>query len=124
MFRNRFTDGFSKSLPHFGPQELERDVVASVPGDRAELFLCAILGLLLNRKQDVKYVGCALRRTIALTTGATQARSLWEGFGRRRFFAQKPMAPELGGQEPPVREHDVQLHDPGRPRMQIIDIEP
>lgn len=55
MFRSRFNDAFPKSLPNFGPQELERDVTESVPGDRVELFLCAILGLLLNRKQDVKY---------------------------------------------------------------------
>ena len=55
MFRSRFNDAFPKSLPHFGPQELERDVVTTVPGDRVEHFLCALLGLLLNRKQDVKY---------------------------------------------------------------------
>jgi hypothetical protein len=55
MFRNRFSDVFPKSLAHFGPQELERDVVEPIPGDRVEHFLCAILGLLLNRKQDVKY---------------------------------------------------------------------
>lgn len=58
MFRNRFNDAFPKSLPHFGPQELERDLVEPIPGDRAEHFLCALLGLLLNRKQDVKYGQC------------------------------------------------------------------
>lgn len=56
MFRSRFNDVFPKSLAHFGPHELERDVVESIPGDRVEHFLCALLGLLLNRKQDVKYV--------------------------------------------------------------------
>jgi hypothetical protein len=56
MFRNRFNEAFPKSLAHFGPQELERDVVEAIPGDRVEHFLCAVLGLLLNRKQDVKYV--------------------------------------------------------------------
>lgn len=60
MFRSRFHDAFPKSLAHFGPQELERDVVEAVPGDRVEHFLCALLGLLLNRKQDVKY-GCPFR---------------------------------------------------------------
>ncbi len=55
MFRARFTDALPKSLPNFGPQELERDVTESSPGERAVLFLCAILSLLLNRKQDVKY---------------------------------------------------------------------
>jgi hypothetical protein len=56
MFRSRFTGAFQKSLINFGPQELERDVVANPPGEGAEQFLCALLGLLLNRKQDVKYV--------------------------------------------------------------------
>jgi hypothetical protein len=55
MFRSRFSEAFPKSLAHFGPQDLERDVVQTVPGDRVEHFLCALLGLLLNRKQDVKY---------------------------------------------------------------------
>lgn len=54
MFRSRFSDAFPKSLAHFGPQELERDVVEPIPGDRVEHLLCALLGLLLNRKQDVK----------------------------------------------------------------------
>ncbi|KAI1815992.1 hypothetical protein GGS20DRAFT_277731 [Poronia punctata] len=54
MFRSRFNDALPKSLANFGPQELERDVTESVPGERVEQFLCAILGLLLNRKQDVK----------------------------------------------------------------------
>ncbi|RDA92211.1 hypothetical protein CP533_5715 [Ophiocordyceps camponoti-saundersi (nom. inval.)] len=55
MFRSRFSDAFPKSLAHFGPQELERDISDPVPGERVEHFLCALLGLLLNRKQDVKY---------------------------------------------------------------------
>ncbi|KAG0648523.1 hypothetical protein D0Z07_5448 [Hyphodiscus hymeniophilus] len=54
MFRSRFTEAFPKSLPTFGPQELERDVVDTVPGEGVEHLLCAVLGLLLNRKQDVK----------------------------------------------------------------------
>jgi len=54
MFRARFTDAFPKSLSNFGPQELERDIVEAVPGERVEHFLCALLSLLLNRKQDVK----------------------------------------------------------------------
>ncbi|KAK0389444.1 hypothetical protein NLU13_3019 [Sarocladium strictum] len=67
MFRNRFSDAFPKSLAHFGPQELERDVVEAIPGDRVEHFLCALLGLLLNRKQDVKpgHYGRALEDAIA-----------------------------------------------------------
>ncbi|QPH02001.1 hypothetical protein C2857_006206 [Epichloe festucae Fl1] len=67
MFRSRFSDAFPKSLAHFGPQELERDVVESIAGDRVEQFLCALLGLLLNRKQDVKpgHYGRALEDAIA-----------------------------------------------------------
>jgi hypothetical protein len=54
MFRSRFTESFPKSLANFGPQELETDIVDSPPGERVEHLLCALLGLLLNRKQDVK----------------------------------------------------------------------
>ncbi|CAK7226044.1 hypothetical protein SBRCBS47491_006092 [Sporothrix bragantina] len=54
LFRNRFAEAFSKNLVNFGPQELERDIVDSVPSERVEYFLCALLKLLLNRQQDVK----------------------------------------------------------------------
>jgi hypothetical protein len=54
MFRDRFREVLPKSLAPLGPQELEREVVDTTPGDRVEHLLCAILGLLLNRKQDVK----------------------------------------------------------------------
>ena len=65
MFRSRFTEAFPKSLTNIGPQELERDIVANPPGEGVEHFLCALLGLLLNRKQDVKYVvlAASLRRS-------------------------------------------------------------
>jgi hypothetical protein len=78
MFRNRFSDVFPKSLAHFGPQELERDVVEPIPGDRVEHFLCAILGLLLNRKQDVKpgHYGRALED--AVTSHRNQWAPAWE----------------------------------------------
>lgn len=59
MFRKRFKDELPKTLPNFGPLELEQDIVQSIPGERVERFLCAILVLLLNRKQDIKY---ALKR--------------------------------------------------------------
>lgn len=54
MYRSRFKDAFPKSSPNFGPLELERDIVEDTPGVLVEAFLCAVLGLLLNRKQDVK----------------------------------------------------------------------
>ncbi|KAF4996102.1 hypothetical protein FGRMN_4695 [Fusarium graminum] len=78
MFRSRFQDAFPKSLTHFGPQELERDVVEPIPGDRAEHFLCALLGLLLNRKQDVKpgHYGRALED--AVSSHKNQWAPAWE----------------------------------------------
>ncbi|UKZ59197.1 uncharacterized protein TrAtP1_000516 [Trichoderma atroviride] len=77
MFRSRFNDAFPKSLSHFGPQELERDVVEPIPGDRAEHFLCAVLGLLLNRKQDIKagHYGRALED--AITSHKNQWPASW-----------------------------------------------
>jgi hypothetical protein len=54
MFRSRFSDAFPKSLPHYGPQDIEGGVVDSIPGDQVERLLCAILGLILNRKKDIE----------------------------------------------------------------------
>ncbi|KAM0665241.1 hypothetical protein ACQRIU_005502 [Beauveria bassiana] len=78
MFRSRFTDALPKALANFGPQELERDVVEPIPGDRVEHFLCALLGLLLNRKQDVKpgHYNRALEDAIASHKGQWPAS--WE----------------------------------------------
>lgn len=78
MFRSRFTEAFPKSLANFGPQELERDIVGSAPGELVEHFLCAVLGLLLNRKQDIKpgHYGRALEEAIQ-THKAQWARD-WE----------------------------------------------
>ncbi|KAK3399111.1 hypothetical protein B0T20DRAFT_409253 [Sordaria brevicollis] len=79
MYRARFTEAFPKSLANFGPQELERDVVETIPGERVENFLCALLGLLLNRKQDVKagHYGRALEE--AIQTHKNQWAKEWEG---------------------------------------------
>lgn len=55
MFRSRFADVFPKSLPNYGPQDIERGVTETVPGDHIERLLCALLGLILNRKKDVEY---------------------------------------------------------------------
>ena len=54
MFRSRFSDAFPKSLPHYGPQDIERGVVDPTPGDQVERLLCALLGLVLNRKKDIE----------------------------------------------------------------------
>lgn len=56
MFRSRFGDAFPKSLPHYGPQDIERGVSGTSPDDHVERLLCAMLGLVLNRKKDVEWV--------------------------------------------------------------------
>lgn len=54
MFRSRFSETFPKSLPHYGPQDLERGVLDPIPGDQVERLLCALLSLVLNRKKDIE----------------------------------------------------------------------
>lgn len=54
MFRSRFHNVFSKSLPHYGPQDIERGVDGRLPGEHVEKLLCALLGLVLNRKKDIE----------------------------------------------------------------------
>ncbi|KAI9826899.1 MAG: hypothetical protein M1832_005838 [Thelocarpon impressellum] len=54
MFRSRFSDAFPKSLSHYGPQDIEKGVVDSVPGEPVENLLCALLALVLNRKKPVE----------------------------------------------------------------------
>ncbi len=54
MFRSRFSDAFQKSLSHYGPQDIEIGVAGSLPGEQVERLLCALLGLVLNRKKDVE----------------------------------------------------------------------
>lgn len=54
MFRSRFSDAFPKSLPHYGPQDIEKSVADPELGEQADRFLCALLGLVLNRKKDIE----------------------------------------------------------------------
>ncbi len=54
MFRSRFNDVFPKSLPQYGPQDIEKGVEESIPGEQVERLLCALVGLVLNRKKDVE----------------------------------------------------------------------
>jgi len=54
MFRSRFSAAFSPKLPHFGPQDIERGVEDPVPSPQVENLLCALLGLVLNRKKPVE----------------------------------------------------------------------
>lgn len=55
MFRSRFSEAFLPKLPHFGPQDIER-AVETMPSPQGEALLCALLGLVLNRKKPVEYV--------------------------------------------------------------------
>lgn len=54
MFRSRFSDAFPKSLPYYGPQDIEKAVSEEPPGEQVEKLLCALIGLVLNRKKDVE----------------------------------------------------------------------
>ncbi|KAL8823418.1 MAG: hypothetical protein Q9191_005879 [Dirinaria sp. TL-2023a] len=79
MFRSRFSDAFPKSLPHYGPQDIERGVVETLPGDHVERLLCAIIGLVLNRKKDVEKGHYQRALEEALQTHAAQWPSAWQG---------------------------------------------
>ena len=54
MFRSRFSDAFPKSLPNYGPQDIERGVSGTEPEEGVEKLLASLLGLCLNRKKDVE----------------------------------------------------------------------
>ena len=54
MFRARFDPVLPKSLPNFGPQDIERGIVNTQPEDSLEKLLCALIGLALNRKKDIE----------------------------------------------------------------------
>ncbi|KAK5108300.1 hypothetical protein LTR62_008615 [Meristemomyces frigidus] len=63
MFRSRFNEVLPGKLQHFGPQDIERGVTDQPPSNEVQNLLCAILGLVNNRKKPVEYVsdtGCAL----------------------------------------------------------------
>ncbi|KEF61437.1 uncharacterized protein A1O9_03003 [Exophiala aquamarina CBS 119918] len=79
MFRSRFSDAFPKSLPHYGPQDIERGVQGEFPDEHAERLLCALLGLVLNRKKDVErgHHGRALED--AISTNQHQWLAVWNG---------------------------------------------
>ncbi|KAI0393650.1 hypothetical protein F5Y17DRAFT_458659 [Xylariaceae sp. FL0594] len=94
MFRSRFNDAMPKSLANFGPQELERDVTETTPGERVEHFLCAVLGLLLNRKQDVKPGHYNRALEDAISSHKNQWARVWEDksplAGGKTFASMNP----------------------------------
>jgi hypothetical protein len=79
MFRSRFSNAFPKSLMHYGPQDIERGVSEPVPGEHVERLLCALLGLVLNRKKDIErgHYGRALEE--AIQTHSSQWPPAWMG---------------------------------------------
>ena len=79
MFRSRFSNAFPKSLMHYGPQDIERGISEPVPGEHVERLLCALLGLVLNRKKDVErgHYGRALEE--AIQTHSSQWPAVWNG---------------------------------------------
>lgn len=56
MFRSRFNDAFPRGAPHVGPQDIEQGVAEGAPSADVEGLLCALLGLVLNRKKPVESV--------------------------------------------------------------------
>jgi len=56
MFRSRFNEAFPRGAPHLGPQDIELGVAEGPPSADVEGLLCALLGLVLNRKKPVESV--------------------------------------------------------------------
>ncbi|KAJ5947709.1 hypothetical protein N7466_000724 [Penicillium verhagenii] len=94
MFRARFHDAFPRSLPHFGPQDIERGVEDTTPGEYIERLLCALLGLVLNRKKDVERNHYTRPLEEAIHTHQPQWPKSWEGknplHGGRSFTSMTP----------------------------------
>ncbi len=127
MFRSRFHDAFPRSCPNFGPQDIERAVGGELPDELAERILCALLGLVLNRKKDVESVppfpcSTTLRRRIQVvgvdgSNSSTQARTLWPSPRGRDFSKPKSVAERMErGESYPWRQN-FQQHDGGRAGM-------
>lgn len=56
MFRSRFNEAFPRGAPSVGPQDIEQGVAEETPSSEVEGLLCALLGLVLNRKKPVESV--------------------------------------------------------------------
>ncbi|KAL5362767.1 hypothetical protein BJX96DRAFT_177461 [Aspergillus floccosus] len=79
MFRARFHEVFPRSTPHYGPQDIERGVSEFPPGDHIERLLCALLGLVLNRKKDVERNHYTRPLEEAIQTHVSQWPKAWQG---------------------------------------------
>ncbi|KAL6160244.1 hypothetical protein ACJQWK_09260 [Exserohilum turcicum] len=77
MFRSRFNEAFPRGSPHVGPQDIESGVAGDTPSADVEGLLCALLGLVLNRKKPVEkgHYGRALEE--AMQTQKSQWPAKW-----------------------------------------------
>ncbi|PGH23416.1 hypothetical protein AJ80_02526 [Polytolypa hystricis UAMH7299] len=94
MFRSRFSDVFPKSLPNYGPQDIERGVTDNPPSDHIERLLCALIGLVLNRKKDVERGHYQRALEEVIQTHSSQWPKAWNGknplHGGGTFAAMSP----------------------------------
>ncbi|KAJ6034525.1 hypothetical protein N7499_001730 [Penicillium canescens] len=93
-FRARFHEVFPRGLPHYGPQDIETGVQESPPGEYIERLLCALLGLVLNRKKDVERAHFTRPLEEAIHTHQSQWPKAWGGknplHGGRSFATMTP----------------------------------
>ncbi|UPX12251.1 uncharacterized protein EKO05_0002807 [Ascochyta rabiei] len=94
MFRSRFNEAFPRNAPHVGPQDVELGVAEGTPSPDVEGLLCALLGLVLNRKKPVEkgHYGRALEE--AIQTQKSQWPTKWNRTnplsGSRSFNTMTP----------------------------------
>ncbi|KAF2158230.1 hypothetical protein K461DRAFT_251531 [Myriangium duriaei CBS 260.36] len=79
MFRSRFSAAFPPKLAHLGPQDIERGVDGPTVSPQVENLLCALLGIVLNRKKPVEqgHYGRALEE--AMSSQRSQWPRSWSG---------------------------------------------
>lgn len=117
MFRSRFSDAFPKSLPHYGPQDLERGVSDTLPDEGVERYLCALLSLVLNRKKDVEYGHDST--VLRMTLTSVQEGTLWQGTRGCYFVKHAAMARCMAGPEPTAWGEILQYDERRRKGMQL-----
>lgn len=123
MFRSRFSEHFPTKLAHIGPQDLERGVQQEIPTKEVEGTLCALLGLVLNRKKPVEYVHPTERqldeifarrsrvaRIARIYTDVVQAWTLRSRARGSSVKSQIAMALEMAGPQPAPRRSGLQQH--------------
>ncbi|KAJ5360678.1 hypothetical protein N7517_009869 [Penicillium concentricum] len=94
-FRARFHEVFPKGVPHYGPQDIEKGIEESPPGEYIERLLCALLGLVLNRKKEVERHHFTRPLEEAIHTHQSQWPKEWESknplHGGRSFATMSPV---------------------------------